>query len=450
MTKSCLKLRCPSCKGRTHLSVEAFGRLRRQPTTAIEHVCEHCGHRFPATLLSGALPAVEKSPIPLPVVEHKPAFEPKAAEVPPAPVAAPFIPRATPAAVIDPPFGPLGVRQVDSPVRARNEAPAMAPPPFAAGAAADAPKTGKQSFNDWWKSQSPKRQWTFLACIAMIIGAGVFSLPTGEASAAPEAKITEKRDATQKKEGPKTNADAAKPASDSAAESKPVAELKPATPSSDDAYGLLCQETAALGGRVETPLAAAIAVDGKGFIARGAKVFADLLNAGGSTAKWVVATSTKRYKVTGVRFHPDFPADKLKALAAKGAQSEMLELLKSAEHADIVLLETTEAPAASLKLARDPASISGKPLEIASPADVKAAKGGASIAVKFARQALTADMLKEDGAGLAAPLAAGCDAAVVTKDGLLAAFVPRKNATGANVVHPIVAAETLAELLGAK
>jgi len=51
---------------------------------------------------------------------------------------------------------------------------------------------------------------------------------------------------------------------------------------------------------------------------------------------------------------------------------------------------------------------------------------------------------------LAVTLAAGCDAAVVTNEGVLAAFVPRKNASGDSVVHPIVPAETLAELLGGK
>jgi len=402
-------------------------------------VCEHCSHRFPATF-AAATPSDPE------ILVREPVVEPKSAEtkIPEAPVApaAPFTPRAAAVAASPPPFGPLGERS-EQPARGRQDSPAGTPPPFAPGAAADAPKTGKQSLNDWWKSQSPKRQWTFLGCFAVIIGAVIVSLPAGEATAS-DSKAEDKSAVATTTEPAKTTAETAKPATDGV-----KVESKKSESAIDESLGLLCQETPALGGKIEQPLAAAVAVEGKGFIARGAKVFADLHNAGGSTARWVVVTPTKRYKVTGIKFHADFPAEKLKALAAKGAQKEMLELIKTAERSDLALIETAEAPAASLKLARDPASISGKPLEIASPADVKPAKGQALV-VKFAKQSLTPEMLKEDGAGLAVTLAAGCDAAVVTKEGVMAAFVPRKNASGDSVVHPIVPAETLAELLGGK
>jgi hypothetical protein len=89
-------------------------------------------------------------------------------------------------------------------------------------------------------------------------------------------------------------------------------------------------------------------------------------------------------------------------------------------------------------------------LEISSPVDAKAAKVGQAT-VKFANQPLANEMLREEGVGLAFTMAQGVDAAVTTKDGLLVAFVPRRNsAPGAVAVHPIIPAETLGELLGVK
>jgi hypothetical protein len=432
MTRSCLKLRCPTCKGRTRLAAEKFDELRRRPTVPVEHQCEHCGRRFPATLLSGLTGDADHTP------SRPPSADPTPVERRPEPMIAPFAPRAA-APVIDgaPPFGPLGERQ-DAP-RGRKDAPIEAPP-FAPGQAVQAPASGKKSLNEWWKSQSPKRQWTFIACFGVMIGSFVLSTPTEEASASgnePAVETTEPKPET------------ATPAK----EKEPAASKPTTTPAAgtsfDDAMGLLCEETPALGGRIEKPLAAAFALDGKGYVVRAAKAFGDLQNSGGSTSRWFVAAGTKRYKVTQVRFHPEFPVEKLKAAIAKGASGEVADLLRGAERFDVALLETAETPAASMTLARDPTSISGKPLEIATPVDPKPAKGGQSVTVKYARNALTPEMLKDDGAGLAVPLAAGCDATVVTKEGLLAAFVPRKNAPGA-AVHPIVAAETLAELLGGK
>src|SRR5262249_49178321 len=139
----------------------------------------------------------------------------------------------------------------------------------------------------------------------------------------------------------------------------------------DNAMGLLCLETASITGKSASPLAAAWAIEGKGFIARGAKVFADLQNAGGNTNRWVIHTPTKKYKVTGVKFHPDFPAEKLKSLMTKGAQQEINDLIKAAERSDLALLETAELPTSALKLALDPGTISGKPLVITIPVDPK-------------------------------------------------------------------------------
>jgi len=279
----------------------------------------------------------------------------------------------------------------------------------------------------------------------MIVGAVIFSLDSDDASAGAGAKSGKKPAAATKEPTEKP------PVVISTSSKEDAEKAAPQVESSGDVSGLLCQETAGLGGKIQKPLAAAWAVEGRGFIVRGAKVFADLHNAGGSTSKWVIQTPTKRYKVTGVKFHPEFPAEKLKALIAKGSQAEMVELIRTAERADLALLETAEAPVASMKLARDPATISGKPLLIVSPVDPKAGKAGQNADVKFASQPLMPEMLKEQGVGLAFSMAPGVDAAVTTKDGMLVAFVPRRNAaTGATAVHPIIPAETLAELLGAK
>jgi hypothetical protein len=449
VTRSCLKLRCPNCKGRTRLDAEAFAELRRRPNVAVDHTCEHCDHRFAATLLSGAMPA--SSPTPTPAKVLTPALEMKPAEVPMAPPVVPFAPK-TVAPAGAPPFGLLGEERQEAPKRARAETPVVgSPPPFAAGATFNPPKEGKQSLGEWWKSQSPKRQWTFIACIGLTFGAAILSLD-GKASAGGKSR---KKTAVKAKENPdKPVAESTKEKSKETApstETKTAKEGEPKeTAATDSPTGLLYQETVGIGGKVQTPLAAAWAMEGKGFLVRGAKVFADLHNAGDSTSKWVIQTPTKRYKVTGVKFHPEFPAAKLKSLMAKGAKEEMLDLIKKAERVDVAMLETAETPAASMKLARDPATISSKALEISSPVDPKAAKVGQA-AVKFANQPLTNEMLKEEGVGLAFTMAPGVDAAVTTKDGLLVAFVPRRNsAPGANAVHPIIPAETLGELLGVK
>lgn len=450
ITRSCLKLRCPNCKGRTRLDAEAFAELRRRPNVAVDHTCEHCDHRFAATLLSGAIPA--SSPTPTPAKVPGPAVEMKPIESAPAAVV-PFAPKSTGSAGA-PPFGLLGEESPEAPKRVRVEAaPVGSAPPFAAGAALNPPKEGKQSINEWWKSQSPKRQWTFIACIGLTIGAAIMSLDSGKASAA--GSKGRKKAAVKAKENPDKPVDeTTKEKSNETApakESAPAKISEPKETSVDDSpMGLLYQETVGVGGKVQTPLAAAWAMEGKGFLVRGAKVFADLHNAGDSTSKWVIQTSRKRYKVTGVKFHPEFPAAKLKALLAKGEQAAMVELIKKAERADVALLETAETPSVSMKLARDPAAISAKALEITSPVDPKAAKVGLAT-VKFANQPLTNEMLKEEGVGLAFTMAPGVDAAVTTKDGLLVAFVPRRNAApGAAAVHPIIPAETLGELLGAK
>lgn len=441
MTKSCLKVRCPQCKGRSRLTGEEFTLLRRLPTATVDHACEHCGTKFPASLAmhSPSDPQIHLPPTPAAAPAVAPTPLPPVAAPMPIPAAAPFAPRLeTPGAAV--PFGMLGERREEPGTRAKNE-PAGSPPPFAAGASVNAPKEGKQSFNDWWKSQPPKKQWTMLACVAVTIGAGIFSMDSGEASAGPESNKEPDVVVTEpKKKSSKTKTVETK-TTDSATE---AVESVKAT-SLDDAMGLLCQETTNLGGKIEKPLAAAWAVEGKGFIVRGAKAFADLHNAGGSTSKWFVRTPTKRYAVKGVKFHPDFPADKLRELAAKGNQAEMLKLIQSAERADVAIIETTEAPAATFKLAKDPSEIATDKLEIASPVDPKAAKAGQSMVVKFAKQAMAATMMTDDGDGLKVALAAGVDAAVTTKDGSLVAFIPRKNAP--NAVHPIIPAETLAGLL---
>src|SRR6476469_4577588 len=158
MSGSCLKVRCPQCKGRTRLAADAFAELRRRPSIGIDHLCEHCGHRFAATLHTGASPAMETPPAPAPLMElipvatvvpaAAPALAPVAASVATpsvAPVAAPaaipvapFAPKAAVAASA-PPFGLLGERNAEAPGRARAEAPAGSPPPFASGAAFNPP-----------------------------------------------------------------------------------------------------------------------------------------------------------------------------------------------------------------------------------------------------------------------------------------------------------------------
>jgi hypothetical protein len=463
ITRSCLKLRCPSCKGKSRLDAESFAELRRRPNVGVDHTCEHCGHEFVATLLSGAVPTSSPKPTPAaaPATVQLPHAEVPARETPtatPAIPAVPFAPKAA-APTNAPPFGLLGEDRPDVPARARSEAPvAGSSPPFAAGAALNPPKEGKQSLNEWWKSQSPKRQWTFIACFGLMIGAAILSLDSGKASggkgrkkAAVKAKENPEKpvvDATTEsaKEIKAKKAETVEPKSTKSPEGK---ETKDAA-AVDSPMGLLYQETVGIGGKVQTPLAAAWAIEGKGFLARGAKVFADLHNAGDSTSKWVIQTSTKRYKVTGVKFHPEFPAAKLKSLVAKGGQAEMLELIKKAERVDVAMLETEELPTASMTLARDPAVVSGKALVIASPVEPKAAKVGQA-SVKFANQPLTNDMLKEEGVGLSFAMAPGVDAAVTTKEGMLVAFVPRRNApAGKDAVHPIIPAETLAELVDAK
>jgi sRNA-binding protein len=429
--------------------MEAFAELRRNPTAGVDHTCEHCGHRYAATLAGGSEIAPEKTPVPTPVAAE--ARIETAAQPP-----APFQPKATPAGPEAPPFGLLAGRNEGPSVR--QDAAVGAPPPFAAGPTTDTPNdTGKKSLQEWWKSQSPKRQWTFLACFVLMIGAAIVSLDGDSAKASAgagkgkkSAKVKKKEEA-KKSEQPKaeptieTKSKAPAPQPNKEIQEAAAKETKPVNV--DEAMGLLCAETTTLVGKIETPLAAVWAVEGKGFIARGAKVWSDLQSAKGSMVKWTIITPTKRYKVAKVRFHREFPAEQLKTLLAKGATQEMVKLIASAERSDLALIETTEAPTTSINLGRDPEAVSGKTLEIATPTDPKPSRPGQAMTVKFGRTEMKATMLSEEGVGLKVTLPVGTDAVVMTNDGVLAAFVPRKHGSP---VHPIVAAETVAELIDGK
>ena len=193
MSKSCLKVRCPVCKGRTRLSAEAFAQLRRQPSMSVDHACEHCGTRFPATL---AMHSPSDPQIILPAAVQAPASAAPAmpqAVAPPPPMAVPFAPRTEAAAGAAVPFGMLGDRRDEAAAKPRADAPLNAPPPLAAGATAGSPSEGKQSVNEWWKSQPPKKQWTMIACVAVTFGAVLFAMDSGEASAsATQSDVAEK------------------------------------------------------------------------------------------------------------------------------------------------------------------------------------------------------------------------------------------------------------------
>jgi hypothetical protein len=484
MTRSVLKVRCPACKGQTWLSAEAFGKLRSQLSAAVEHVCEHCGHQF-ATTLAGPTSVPPSPPPPLPpsaAVYQKPVEPLPPPPSAPPPASVPFAPKAA-APGGAPPFGLLGERREDNPAQGRIEPKPGSPPPFAAGPSHSPSGAEKKSLGEWWKSQSPGKQWTMLICVLITIGAVFIILPDagepapstkkpkgpakekvdpnkskssdGKESQAKDSEANRASEASKASEAGKTSAKKAPEDVDSV-EKTPTSkspeikspEAVSSASSIDEAMGLLCQESDSVGGKIETPLAAVWAVDSKGFIVRGAKAFADWHAAKYSTGRWFVATPAKRYQVSGIRFHPEFPVDKLKALAAKGSQPDILKLLASAERTDVALIETTPTPTASLTLAKDLSAIVGKPRHIATPTDPKPSTPGKPIAVKFARRPLVAEMFKNGGGGLAFKMAPGVDAVVTTNDGLLAALVPR-NADNTDV-HPIITAETLKELLAAR
>src|SRR5688500_7056222 len=129
MAKSVLKVRCPSCKGQTWLSTDSFNKLRSQLSAAVDHDCEHCGHRF-ATTLAGPT----GQPPSAPAAAAPPAAQPveKPYQPPAPPPSVPFAPRAE-ASPGAPPFGLLGERREDQPGKSRPEIKLGSPPPFAAG-----------------------------------------------------------------------------------------------------------------------------------------------------------------------------------------------------------------------------------------------------------------------------------------------------------------------------
>ena len=275
----------------------------------------------------------------------------------------------------------------------------------------------------------------------------------GEAKSAEnkngEAKAADPKTATETKQPvePKTTIETKQPV-----ETTPKVEKRDVAASAsalDDAMGLLCQETTTADGKFETPLAPAWAVDGKGFIVRAAKVFADSLADDKAIGGWFVATPTKRYRVKSVRYHPEFPVAKLKDLAAKKKHPEVLKLVQDSERFDVALVETVEAPSPTLRLPTDFSAIQGKPRTVVVPVEPKPSLPSQPIEVSFSRKPEQPSMFKGGGGWISLGMPPGADAVIVSNDGLLVAFVPRKNA-GEAALHPIVTGQAIKELLSAK